>query len=481
MSSAGIIADKLAAGMLLVLVPMAAVLPALALIGMLGGIDPGQVVTFYGQALAAAWMTAAVAMLVSVHARTPAGAVAGSYAAGLAWIFVPIWAVEWIESSDVPMLSTWVGPVVRLVARSSPLAPWFPFPIWGPLGTKPGMRPWLIVETATIEAAAGTVLFALAALRLRPAYRARLDARAPGRRGRLARLLGLRNGGRPPCGDDPIAWKERHAPESALLARLAVLVGLAVVADATIFDVRWNRAHRDFAFDELFRYGLEPGPWGTHLSARNGMNYVLCEKAGLLFTFAVAGVALAAASGIAGERSRGTWGSLLATPLDRAAIMRAKTWGAVRAVRVLLGLALVFYAASLATTAMHPLGFVLGVVAVASFIAFAAALGTYVSLYARDAGRAIGWTVATLAALDLVPAAALFFGPGGGGHALMVTTPMLVTILPVSRMQAYVLVNVERIGWVWFAIASGIVLSRAVGAWALARASARRITREGIG
>jgi hypothetical protein len=338
----------------------------------------------------------------------------------------------------------------------------------------PGMWSRMIGEMAALQVAGGVVLFALAATRLRPAYRARMDAR-PGRRwGWLGRVAGLRGGPRPACGDDPIAWKERHAPESAALARLAILVPLALVAHATVNDVRWNMAHRDLAFDELFRHGLDPGPWGIHGHARHGMNYVLCEKAALLYFAAMTAVAVLAASGVAGERARGTWESLLATPLDRASILRAKVRGAVWAVRVPLGMALSFYLASLATTAMHPVGLVLGVAAVASFVWFAAAMGTYVSLRSRDAAQAIGRTALILAAVDLAPAALLF--PFVGGSALMAATPMLATVLPMSRMTAHAFAEgvwIDQSVVLAIAIALGIVLAHAVGAWVLTRATAR--------
>lgn len=85
--------------------------------------------------------------------------------------------------------------------------------------------------------------------------------------------------------------------------------------------------------------------------------------------------------------SGGTWEGLLATPLDRALILRAKLFDAAWAVRVPLGMIAFLYLAAVASTAMHPLGFVIAVAGVSAFLWFAIALGTYVSLRSRDATR----------------------------------------------------------------------------------------------
>jgi ABC-type transport system involved in multi-copper enzyme maturation permease subunit len=363
LGSVGIVASKLASRLLLVLVTMLAVLPVLALIGMLGGVDPVRLLGYYGETVAAAWFASTLSMVVSVHARSVAGSVAGAYAAVLGWVFLPIGLVGVLGPSGTPSPLAWLRPIALEVARSSPLSMAYPREVWG-------LWPWSVrmEEMATLQATAGLVLFALAAWRLRPAYRSRFDARPARLRGWLARVAGLRGRPRPPVGDDPVLWKEFHAPESAGLARWIVLIGLGLVAYMTINDLRWNLAHRLYAWEELFRYGLDPGPWGIHLHARNGMNYVLSEKAATLAGVALAASAVLAAAGVAGERARGTWDGLLATPIDRASILRAKMLGAAWAVRWLVGLAVLTYLLSLASTALHPIGFVLATSSLAVFV-----------------------------------------------------------------------------------------------------------------
>ena len=68
LTAAEVLADKLAARLLLTVVLMAVGLPILALIGLYGGVDPAEALMYYGGTLATAWLTAALALLVSVHA-----------------------------------------------------------------------------------------------------------------------------------------------------------------------------------------------------------------------------------------------------------------------------------------------------------------------------------------------------------------------------------------------------------------------------
>ncbi len=340
---------------------------------------------------------------------------------------------------------------------------------------------------ATLQAIGGLILFALAAWRLRPVYRRQVGAGPAKRPGRLARLLGLRARSKAPCGDDPIAWKERFAPESAWLARLALLMALALIVHSTVnnaiynIDAIYQVHHREkyYAFEEMFVYGLDIGPWGADGVQRAGLNYQLCESAAILYFAALVAVTILSASGVAGERARGTWEGLLSTPLDRRAILRAKMRGSIGVVRPLLFLIGFFYLTSLAVTALHPVGFVLGVVVVATSLWLATALGTYVSLRSRNANQAIGRTVLILAAADFVPAALLF--PFVGGAAAMATSPFLAMSLPISRMH---FVSLSRAIWVEpgaivvLLIALGILLARAAAAWSLTRAALRRVERD---
>jgi ABC-type transport system involved in multi-copper enzyme maturation permease subunit len=473
LSSLEIVADKLAARMLMVLVLVLAGLPVLALIGLLGGGDPGELALVYGLTLSTTWFVACLSMLISVHARSASGAVVGAYIAGLAWLVLPVSFAIWLATPGTPASLAWLGPVVRGVARSSPLSVMSPMEVWGLRTMSRFGWAW---PMAGLQGLGGLALLALAAWRLRPVYRAQVGGVKRNRLAWLARAAGLRGRPRPPCGDDPMAWKERYAPESAWLARLSLLVGLALVLQGVRLHFFTNPDFVNGVFDEMFRYGLDLGEWGAHGSQRAGLNSVLGEQAAILFGASLVASAILAASGVAGERGRGTWSGLLGTPLERRGILRAKMWGAIRPVRVLLGLMLVFYIASMAATALHPVGFVMAVLGALAFLWFGVALGTWVSIRSSHAPQAIVRTVILLAAVNLAPVAAL--APFAGHQAIAFATPLLLTFLPMSRMHFQGMsraVATEPWAGLVVLIFPGIIAAQAVGAWLLTRSASRRI------
>ncbi len=481
LSSLEILADKLAARMLLVLAPMVAGLPVLALIGLLGGIDPTELAMVYGMTLSSAWFVASLSMFVSVHARSASGAVIAAYAAGLAWFFLPVWFAAWLGPTGPPGFEAWLRTVAQGVARHSTLSFAYARDLWGGWAITPAGRVRMLEQMAGMQVVGGLVLFALAAWRLRPVFRAQVGG---GRRkwirlGWLARFAGLREGARPPCGDDPMAWKERFAPESAWLARLALLVGLALVAEAVRFHFFVYPEHLNHAFDELFLYGQDLGTWGSHGRYRNSLNNMICEQAAILFGASLVASTILAASGVAGERARGTWSGLLGTPLDRRGLLRAKMWGAVRPSRVLLGLMVVFYGASMAVTALHPLGFLLAMTASAAFLWSAVALGTWVSVHSKSVGQAIGRTAVLLLAVNAVPV--LASNPFLGERSVSFSMPVVMSLAPISRMQFWNMargLSIDPSSRLFFVILLETVLAHAVGGWLLMRAAARRVERD---
>lgn len=476
LSSAEIVGGKLAARLLLGMVLVVAGLPVLALVGMLGGIDPSLVLLAYGMTIGSAWMAAALAMLASVHARSAAGATVGAYAAMGVWLVLPVFLVRQIGPPPGPI--DWLRPALTTLARSSTMSLMYPREIWG---GAPAASPGRFAEMVALQAGMGLAVFALTAWRLRPVERARLGA-GPARRWRVrtSRAFGLGAGPRPPVDDDPMRWKERHAPEAAWVARLVVLLTMAAIACGMVLML-WiylasSHDNLDYqAMAELFEHGLDVGPGGRNAAHRNGLNYTFTGAAAILYTASMVASAVLAASGVAGERGRDTWTALLCTPLDRASIVRAKMLGAVWAVRVPMGMIAFFYLLGLVSTTMHPVGFGLGLAAVGSFVWMGVALGTYVSIRSKDATRAIGRTVAILVAINLAPALGMAAGFGVG---LIFCTPMLMTELPISRMRFAMLgqmVRIEPSSWLIVAAALGVVAGHAVAAWLLTRASARRV------
>jgi hypothetical protein len=78
-----------------------------------------------------------------------AGAVMGAYAAVLAWVFLPVVVVGLLGPTGTPSPLSWLRPIAREVARSSPLSMAFPLEVWG-------LWPWSVRmgEMAALQAAA---------------------------------------------------------------------------------------------------------------------------------------------------------------------------------------------------------------------------------------------------------------------------------------------------------------------------------------
>jgi ABC-type transport system involved in multi-copper enzyme maturation permease subunit len=94
------------------------------------------------------------------------------------------------------------------------------------------------------------------------------------------------------------------------------------------------------------------------------------------------------ADGIIAERSRETWGSLIATPLTARDILRAKTLATFCRFRLIVGTMVVLWTLGLIAGAIHPVGFVLSMLVLFSWTWFMVAWGTLCAIKARVAALA---------------------------------------------------------------------------------------------
>ena len=92
--------------------------------------------------------------------------------------------------------------------------------------------------------------------------------------------------------------------------------------------------------------------------------------------------------GIAAERRRETWSSLLETPLDGREVLRAKLLGTLWRFRLGIGTLVLLWMLGLFTGSIHPLGFVLSLLVISSWMWFAAIWGMVGATRAEDATRA---------------------------------------------------------------------------------------------
>jgi ABC-type Na+ efflux pump permease subunit len=418
-----IVGGKLASGLVRFGAWAASALPILVLLDRFGGTDV-RLTLLAGTGLAGmAIFLAGLAVAVSVESRAERPAVGWAVAAGVVWLELPF-LLSIFGPRLVPGLYRWIAPVNLVLVQSSPLA------ILGHLG---GFMPQPSLAGAVFRAAAyqvvgGILLTAWAVYRLRPAAR-RLDFGGDPRTRRSRRPGRASTRPRPPCGDDPMDWKERYTSQPGTFARvlgvLAYLGGFAVLAYVTYFIARpawqehWGSAsYRPVAVGDA-RWGFNQ----TYVRPLTGVFSVLMLLVG----------GGQCAEMLDREKSRGSWPVLLATPLTGREILRAKRGVILRRWRALLAMAGSVWLAGLAVGAVHPLGIALALATAYATVRFAAALGTLAAVRAARSDRPAGANLAAPALLVMVLAVFQPWALGGRPEAawLGALSPLFLNVLAV--------------------------------------------------
>ena len=492
LSSTAIILDKLAAKMLQIGVFLAVGLPIACLLGLLGGIDPRSIVYAYSGTVSTAFFLVALSLLVSVYARGPRTAILLVYLIEPFWLFAP-WVVDFVSVMGAPRWFRTVASWNAWILPATPLSLVTPATLAGWNGR--GLIAWLL-ETLTLirprgltagwtgpgaltvalgrmigwQVACGAVLLFWASWRLRPVARRLADApRRRTDRGWSRR----RSRVRPPCGDDPMLWKEctsrDHVP-----AQVGLWFGLLGFGLLTLFT--HERFIRDYrrALDEFFVHGYSSRPHHWDFFARDRFVSDLLVYSVLFYIAALLAIAVKSATGVTTERDAETWDGVLSTLLEPVEIVRAKVLGAISGQRALLFLVVAPWLFGLALGALHPIGLLLAITGLAVFLCFAALLGTLFSLRSKSSGRALVRTLGVLLMLNLgtvlvgvllgSPELAIFLG----------STPMLLYALPLSNHVMQAVVTHRGNGSMLVGMLSAFDLAYAVLAWLLWRSATRR-------
>lgn len=433
MSGVEIVLGRLAARLLNVGALLMVGVPVMALLAVLGGIDPVLVALAAGATASTALFVAGASALISLKARRPRDATFAAYALVLVWLVAPPVVAFWAARSPLAIAPR-VAEVNAWVMATHPFAAvdfaflWF----WIQFGSRAGAVP--IDPDATLlmiglQAGLGLAFALIAGSRLRATCRAE-EGRGRGWRASWRAFRRPRRWlPRPAVGDDPVLWKERHTARVGGLAKavglLAVLVLGGLLAAATI---RLGVP----AVREMVRYGYaskpkfipgDPGAtklvdrpggarrvvftrWPTPPSyshhARDTFGTFLRRTIPALSLLWLVGLASAAAGSITSEREGDTWISLTATPLDGPDVLRPKMLGAARAVRTLTVALLTLAVFGTVAGSIHPAGLVLAVLCWVAFGAFTVALGTFISLKLPSTFRAQFLTLAVLGLANVV-------------------------------------------------------------------------------
>jgi hypothetical protein len=436
LSSAEIVLGTLTAGLAKSAMCLSVVLPVLILFVFLGGVDPGLVLlSGAGLAMVMLFM-GAVAMVASIGARTAQRSASAAMGLAMGWLTLPVLAV-FVLPRLWPAGARWLVPPALWWLDSTPLGV-----AWNLVGlVRRTSVAGSIARMIGLEAAGTALLIAWAVARLRPASRAVYDGEG---RAALARLLRRRWGTRRTCGDDPVLWNEIHSTRGSTVAERAVgrVIGAAVIG----FGVYLTWWFVEPALAELAErgYGAAPAtlplpdlhPLARMMATRLGsfslhaapgqnrleFNIVLRQVSALLIMGYALVLAGFAGEAIAGEKERDTWLGLIATPLSGWEILRAKMIGAVLRASGLVWTLLGLWSVALLTGALHPLGLLAALAALAATSWIYAALGTYVSLWSPDRKQATARIL--LPAMLPMSGVILWFLPQGSGSVLLGSASM---------------------------------------------------------
>jgi ABC-type transport system involved in multi-copper enzyme maturation permease subunit len=403
--SAEIVLGKMAACLAWFVTSLAAGLPVMILLNVLGGVHPHMILLAYAGVASTALFVLAISLFVS------SGAATGRRAGGITVFLIVAWLIVPVFLGMTPLLSriglqppAFVREIIAWLLASSPfgLVPMF---IGG--GVNPRAVYYTLGKMCGLQLAGAAVLIVGAIVRLRPAFRVNFG----GDGGPLARRLSRpawRFRPRPPVGDDPILWREMHTSRGGIVSQLIgqsiALAVLAAVGYVTFFFASrafvelWHHGYIAVAstterpeLNLVLRFFLDDsGPHVPVDAARLDFNLFLRFAAcSILFMLALVSSGIAIEL-IVIERAKETWNSLLATPLSPREILLSKLRVAIWRLRGLGMILSVLWTLGLLSGAIHPLGLVVAVLLTATSTALFLVFGLRAAVRAKDHSTAYG-------------------------------------------------------------------------------------------
>ena len=409
LSSAEIVLGKLGARMVHVVAFVALGLPIVSLLMLYGGLNPVNIFYVYMGTATLVLFTAGFSILISVLARRPRDAILATYGLGAIWLVAPYTSGIWKLFEG--------GPLGWLYTANSALLYSNPIHVWS-LSTQrsynamggvfvPGWAAswnsfeWYFAVMSIVQASFGSLFLVVAVATLRPLrgsawpggkpqtgwfsriharYRRFVESRATAALTRNELLATRTN--RPPCGEDPMLWKERFTRMGGGLRWLGsrpvalfflVLLCCYLSSICTVGCLQLG---------DLMR--------GTrHIRIWDEINSIFRTSSAVLAVLAILPIGAAAASSITSERESDTWTSLATTLLTPVEVIRGKQFGAIWCARWLgIGL-LAILGAGLVLGAIHPIGLLAGLAILVTSVWLTSAIGVLVSTLAGNSTRAL--------------------------------------------------------------------------------------------
>lgn len=400
LTRAEIVLTKGAARWLSVLNLVLAGLPVLVAAAWAGGLERELALALPVLVCTSAFMTALATLASASHAH-PGSARGQAMAWIFGWlIFPPFVSILPVRSTGLSgMLLAEMKSLCALVAPSSPVS----------LATSPG---WYTGRGLGLEARAALMVALQAAFGLLAVAAAagRLQARETN-----PNWTDPTRGYRPPCGEDPIYWREYDLPMRrgggspfvirlryvwilvrALLINAVMLLGTLIVLAIPVGIAFATVYYGVGAFREFWAGGPFVERWRFNVLVRS--------VTGVLAVFPALIQASTVGTRIAAERDGGTWDALLATPPSGPEILRSKARVALRLLAAGWPL-LIVWALGLACGAVTPWGVALAAVDLALFTWAALALGLNLNLRPVAPASASSRTAVSLLVATLVHAA----------------------------------------------------------------------------
>jgi ABC-type transport system involved in multi-copper enzyme maturation permease subunit len=360
MTSREIVAGRLAGKLSQLAMVVGAGVPALVFTAALAGVGPATILVFLILPAAVGFGGGGLAALASVLSRRGRDALLTVYLVDLFLMLTPLSSILGLPPAAfdwVSALNPFVG-LDALVEYGDPSTAL----------TSAGM--WVVL---------GAVGMALASWRLRPSCLASSDG---------ARALKARRGrGFVPPMDEkrPMVWKELFVEKVATLGRFGSWMGFLIVAALVAVSVGMTVV---IDVDIFIRHDNEWADW-----ARSIYGELAGSTGGLLACLIQWAIGLRAAVSISSERERGTWDSLLLSPLEAREIVRGKVYGSLYALRWLIAAAFLWWALAAGCGAIEIRTAVTWALSVLFVGAFLAAVGVRTSLASPTATRAMSVTI----------------------------------------------------------------------------------------
>jgi ABC-type transport system involved in multi-copper enzyme maturation permease subunit len=401
LSSAEIVLGKLGARLLHVGSFVALGLPVVSLLSLYGGLNPEYVVLCYAGTSTTIFFAAGLSMVISVVADRPRDAVVAAYGLLAIWLWVPTALAGVAHAIGGPLF--WVGAVNDWLLASNPMVARSELTRGSLMLSRfpaffRGRFLGHFYEMAALQTGAGLFFLLLAIAGLRPLRGSTWPVAKPKsgwgpRLLRLARSIGrsslaapllqneilARRRERPPCGDRPMLWKERHArPRGGLrwLSSPIVLIFCSVALGCYFLDVIQPIISEIIAGSPTYRQRTE-------------LNVAVRESSIVLTILAMVTVAASASVSVTGEREGDTWSSLATTLLTPGEIIGAKQFGALWNARLPGTALLIVWLMGLLLGGIDPWGFVAASAITLAGAYFVAALGVFISARAQNGNRAL--------------------------------------------------------------------------------------------